>query len=156
MKKFSGIIWVLVAILVLTAAYTFYSKNKTCFENDFMTGTPDVIANDLIIDVKNPYDFMTFPLFDTEIENKDYVYQLQGYMKLTGKHKSKLIYTLTNLPYDLIEMELNKLGLDFTEENAKMFEYDDIDIKYRIKSFDLEYDQSIIDKIESQVIKCRK
>ncbi|MGL6120668.1 MAG: hypothetical protein ACRC0V_09205, partial [Fusobacteriaceae bacterium] len=114
---------------------SFYSKNEKHFENDFCTGTPDIVGNDLIIDVKNSYDFTTFPLFDTEINNKDYSYQLQGYMYLTGCKNAKLIYTLENLPTELIERELNILGFEYTEENEKLFQYDNVEEKFRIKTF---------------------
>lgn len=134
---------------------TFYSKNEECFENDFLIGTPDIIGSTEIIDIKNSYDFSTFPLFETEIENKDYFYQLQGYMALTGIKRAKLVYCLENLPDELIEMELNKLGLEFTLENASRFMYDNVDEKLRIKTFEIDYDAAIIEKINSQVLKCR-
>ena len=115
-------------------------KNDKTFENDFMIGTPDVITNDLVIDLKNSYDCFTFPLLETEIPNKDYFYQLQCYMALTGKKKAKLIYTLMNTPEDLIPK------WDFFNHC-----YDGIDTKYRIKVFDIERDDEVIKEIENRV-----
>ena len=78
--------------------YDFLVKNEDSFENDFLTGTPDVLTDDLVIDMKNSWDMFTFPLFEDAIPTKAYYYQLQGYMALTGKTKAKLIYTLMDTP----------------------------------------------------------
>ena len=119
-------------------------KNDLTFENDFMVGTPDVITNDMVIDVKNAWDCFTFPLLDKEIPNKDYYYQLQCYMALTGKSKSKLIYTLMNTPEDLCKY-------DMMNHN-----YDDIDARYRIKVFDIDRNNDVIDDILKRVIEIRE
>ena len=80
-------------------------KNEQHFSNDFMTGTPDVVLPDVVFDAKNSWDCFTFPLFDTEIPNKDYYWQGQGYMELCKKSHFKLIYTLMDTPMHLIEKE---------------------------------------------------
>ena len=116
------------------------SKNEKTYENEFMIGTPDIVTKDLVIDVKNSWDCFTFPLFDKEIPNKDYYYQLQCYMHLTGKKKAKLIYTLMNTPEDLIPK------WDFFNHN-----YDDIEARYRIKVFDIEYNEDVVKEIENRV-----
>ena len=36
-------------------------KNEKSFENDFLTGTPDAILSDHLIDVKNSWDCYSFP-----------------------------------------------------------------------------------------------
>lgn len=133
---------------------TFYSKNEELFENDFCKGTPDIVSTE-IIDIKNSFDCFTFPLFDKEIENKDYVYQLQGYMWLTGIKKAKLVYVLENLPDDMIEKELYYKGLDYTKENELLYKYDNVENDLRIKIFEIDYNPEIISKIISQVLKCR-
>ena len=51
-----------------------WSKNKEYLENEWMTGTPDIVTDEEIIDIKNSYDTDTFPLFDFGIKNKDYYY----------------------------------------------------------------------------------
>jgi len=78
----------------------FIYKNEEHFENDYITGTPDVNTNEVLLDVKTSFDGTTFPFFEEEIPNKDYYYQLQGYMWLTGKEESLLVYCLTNTPND--------------------------------------------------------
>lgn len=139
-------------------------KNEKFFSNDFMSGTPDLILKDVVTDVKNSWDCFTFPLFDALIDS-DYYYQLQGYMELTGIKKAKLIYTLMNTPDHLIDKEayyyaknngFEEVDNDLLTEFYDKMTYDMIDPKYRIKVFDIEYSEEVINKIESQVIKCRQ
>jgi hypothetical protein len=61
----------------------FLFKNEEHFTNDWLTGTPDVVTDQVLIDVKNSFTGSTFPWFETECPNKEYFYQLQGYMFLT-------------------------------------------------------------------------
>jgi hypothetical protein len=119
------------------------SKNEKLYEDDFMIGTPDVLTKDLVIDVKNSFDCFTFPLLEKEIPNKDYFYQLQCYMALTGKKKAKLVYTLMNTPEHLCKYDMMS------------HDYDNIDPKYRIKVFDIERDEDVIDEIRKRVIEIR-
>ena len=139
-------------------------KNEQRSENGIMTGTPDIITKELIIDVKNSWDCFTFPLFAEEIPNKDYYYQLQGYMNLTGKWKAKLIYVLSNTPDHLIDREAyyycknngyDEVDNDILTEFYDKMTYDNIDSEYRIKIFDIERDQEVINEINAQVEKCR-
>ena len=58
----------------------FLIKNDEHFSNEWLTGTPDVNTDTILLDVKSSWDATTFPFFATEIPNKDYFYQLQGYM----------------------------------------------------------------------------
>lgn len=137
--------------------YGLLLKNEEFFSNDYLQGTPDAITKDLVIDVKNSWDCFTFPLFETEITNKDYWWQLQGYMALTGKPKAKLIYTLMDTPEHIIEKEdkwNNPLELDYDEFRQK-FLYKSIDIKHRIKIFDIERDDEAIKQINERVLVCR-
>ena len=140
-------------------------KNEEYFENDFLKGTPDNIQKDHIIDVKNSWDFSTFPLFETELPTKDYFYQGQGYMNLTGRKGFKVIYCLLDTPANLIESEAwnyskrNGLGqpdddliMDFYERMT----YKDIDPKLRLKVFEFEYDQAVIDSIQKRVEEIRQ
>jgi hypothetical protein len=138
-------------------------KNETFFADDFMEGTPDVYIPELI-DVKNSWDCFTFPLFETEIPNKDYYWQLQGYMNLTQKKTSKLIYVLSDTPHHLIQKEAywyaKNNGYDEPDEDmlnefkAKMT-YKDIPDNLKIKIFDVDRNDDDINKIKEQVIKCR-
>jgi hypothetical protein len=132
------------------------SKNDRKYENDFLTGTPDVITEDYVIDVKNSWDCFTFPLFYENVPNKDYFYQAQGYMALTGLSHYKLIYTLVDTPDSLIQREFKYASeLDF-DSFAKDYRYNEIDEACRIRIFEIERDDSVIDAINTRVIECRE
>ena len=139
--------------------YKKIKKNYEHFENDFFTGTPDVIVKDEILELKNSWNCFTFPLFEDDIPNKAYYYQTQGYMNLTGLKKAKLIYTLMDTPEDLIQknygVPIFGTGSEFYEEFKKDYIYENIDNKYRIKIFEIDYDESIIDDIRERVVNCR-
>lgn len=114
----------------------FTLKNEKQFEDDFFTGTPDLIIGDTVFDIKNSWDCFTFPLFENECPNKDYYAQLQVYMHLTGLKKAALIYVLLDTPETY---------------NTAEIRYDNIDKKYRIKRFDFEYDKEFIDNLIQRV-----
>ena len=57
----------------------FIFKNTEYFENDWIKGTPDLIFDDEVIDIKCSWDGTTFPFFGIELSSKDYYWQLLGY-----------------------------------------------------------------------------
>jgi len=122
--------------------WLFAEKNEEYFEDDYFCGTPDVILEDKIIDIKSSWDCFSFPLFYNGIPNKDYYYQLQTYMHLTGKHKAQLVYVLMNTPEELTFEESH----DYTEINSK----------YRIKTFDIEYDEEVMQEMKLKVEQSRE
>lgn len=89
-----------------------FQKNKERFKNDFITGEPDNTQGK-IRDIKTSWNFSTFPMYETEIPNKDYYWQLQGYMDLTGIDESELIYCLVDTPFKLIDDELRRMDWKF-------------------------------------------
>lgn len=109
-----------------------YEKNEEYFENDFMCGTPDIITEDSIRDVKNSWDYSTFPLFEDEgqVPNLDYYWQLQVYMILTGRRKGSIDYMLMDTPNDdsLTYTHLGK-GL-----RVKSFAVDKMPVLFDIKA----------------------
>mgnify|MGYP003676724120 FL=1 len=121
--------------------WLFASKNDEYFEDDFFCGTPDVILEDTIIDIKSSWDCFTFPLFEEDIPNKDYYYQLQVYMHLTGKRKAELVYCLMNTPNELAYEDV--------------FDYSNLSSKYRIKSFYIDYDEDVIEQLKKAVLNSR-
>jgi len=141
-------------------------KNYKSFENDFMTGTPDVITKNEILEVKNSWNCFTFPLLETEIPTKGYYYQAQGYMHLSGLKKAKLIYTLMDTPEDLIEKEYHKLNYDsdtFCLDGSsdwgvfkEKYIFSNLEDKYRIKIFEISYDEEVIENIIDRVKACRE
>lgn len=119
----------------------FQVKNEEFFENEFFTGTPDLILSDTIVDIKTSWDCFTFPLFEKSIPTDDYYYQLQVYMNLTGKRKAKLVYILLNTP-------------DYLDGMG--FDYSNVSPEKRCRVFDIEYDQETIDKLIERVKAARK
>ena len=137
-------------------------KNEEYRENEFLTGTPDLIYDDLIIDVKCSWSCFSFPFFDTEVDNQDYYYQLQGYMSLFDKPNAMLSYALVDAPRKLIEDEIyyqGKAAGGITQEIADRVEHDmtysGIAPKHRVKSFKFERDDSVIKEIQERVKMCR-
>ena len=138
-------------------------KNQTFFEDDFMNGTPDIITESLLIEVKNSWDCFTFPCFDNNCPNSDYYWQVQGYLHLTGKSAAKLIYVLSDTPLHLIEKECywhcQRNGLDFEDELplwvAKMT-YSDVLPDDKIRIFDIQRNDEDIQRIIERVKLCRE
>jgi hypothetical protein len=118
----------------------FVVKNETRFTDDYFTGEPDLLTEDTVIDIKNSWDFSTFPLFEDEIPTDGYEYQVQVYMHLTGKKKASVIYVLLTTPESYNNTELT---------------YDHVETKYRYKRFDFVYDPEIIAKLQQRILDCR-
>jgi hypothetical protein len=143
----------------------FLYKNHEHFENDFLTGTPDVNTGDILLDVKSSWDATTFPFFATEIPTKDYYYQLQGYMELTGKTEALLVYCLVNTPADMIEDEVRRAhwnarlmdeSQELRDEVLKRHSFDHIPDNRRVKVFKVQKDEQVIAEIKERVELCRE
>lgn len=119
----------------------FVLKNEKYFEDDYFCGTPDLILENEVLDIKCSWDCFTFPLFDVEPPTKDYIYQLQVYMHLTGKTKARLVYVLLNTPDELTWEQKN--------------DYSSLDKKYRIKIFTIDYNKSVIEDLQQRVLNIR-
>lgn len=118
-----------------------YSKNEVRFENDFITGTPDIIHNNKIIDIKCSWSKATFPLFKDEAHNIQYEYQMRGYMMLTGCESAEVTYCLMSTPEDLIGYE-----------SVDLHNMEDLDLRLRFTTIkydrDLEIEKQIIEKVK--------
>lgn len=143
----------------------FLLKNDHFFENNYITGTPDVIANDTIIDTKVSWSANTFPFFDEELPNKDYYWQMQGYMALTDKPKSMVVYCLIDTPEEIVIDEIRRTSwarkeIDITDktemEVRSQHEFSRVPIEKRIKAFTVERDEEAIAKIYERVEQCRE
>ena len=145
--------------------FGFMYKNEEHFENDFLTGTPDVNTDNILLDVKSSYDATTFPWFEEEIPNKDYFFQLQGYLALTKKRKAILAYCLVNTPFQIVEDEVRRAHwkehlIDENEELRADVEarhnFDHIPPEKRIKTFEVRYDKDVVKAIYERIEECRK
>jgi len=145
---------------------TNHFKNDEFFEDDFIQGTPDIVSDDEVLDIKCSFSLDSFPILEKKMSNKNYYAQLQGYMRLTGKSKAKLVYVLLNTPEDIIVREAKsimykeKLPDDFLdiliEEVREAHTYSHIPIKDRIKIFEVLRDEDMINNIDQKVIFSRE
>jgi hypothetical protein len=144
--------------------WDFVIKNEEKYSNEYINGTPDVITKDLLADIKCSWNMGTFPIFEDEIPTKNYWWQLQSYMWLTGHSTSELVYVLTNTPEQIVEDEirrmhwkLNKIDedLDLREAVQSQHNFDHLPNNLRIKRFIVERDEQAIEQIKEKVELCR-
>jgi hypothetical protein len=142
----------------------FIFKNEEHFQNDWITGTPDVNTNDILLDVKCSYEASTFPFFETEIPTPAYFFQLQGYLWLTGKTEALLCYCLINTPIEIVEDEVRREhwkhkvideDLEIRDFVQKKHNFDQIPDNRKVKVFKVERDETIIWAIQEKVEEAR-
>lgn len=142
----------------------FIFKNEEHFQNDWITGTPDVNTNDILLDIKCSYEASTFPFFETEIPTPAYFYQLQGYLWLTGKTEALLCYCLVNTPIEIVEDEVRREhwkhkvideDLEIRDFVQKKHNFDQIPDNRKVKVFKVERDETIIWAIQEKVEEAR-
>jgi hypothetical protein len=135
-------------------------KNEEHYENDYITGTPDLLTEEAVRDIKCSWDVSTFPLFETEVPNKDYYWQLQGYMWLTGKQVAYLDYCLMDTPITLINKEARSMAFRSGIEEVDESEYEALTHNLtfsrhpdavRVKTFKVERDEEAIEAIKTRV-----
>ena len=140
--------------------WDFVVKNTERYNNEWITGEPDVITKNLLADIKCSWDANTFPMFDTDLKNKDYVWQLQGYMFLTGMDRSELVYCLMNTPHQIVEDEVRRAhwkaglideDLDLREAVQSQHDFSHLPNELRIKRFIVEKDEKAIEQIREKV-----
>lgn len=137
---------------------TFF-KNQKQFENEYITGTPDVIDTDSVTDIKSSWDLWTFAAVTEDSARKTYYPQVLGYMWLTNKKQAHLNYCLVNTPAHIVDYELYKLKAngtikDTTEDEEKAllnFNFDDIDAKKRLKAYSFEFSEEIQSKLIEKI-----
>ena len=145
-----------------------FSKNEERFKNDFITGLPDIINGDTIIDIKSSYDLWTFLGNIPDKLDNLYYWQMQSYMWLTGTRNATIAYCLVNTPESIIEQEkyylLKKMDViseespEFIKEAMKIefnMTFDDISINERILTFNVSRSEDDILRIENKVLKSR-
>jgi hypothetical protein len=140
--------------------WDFVVKNTERFTNDYITGEPDINTDSLLADIKCSWSLDTYPMFEADLKNKDYDWQLQGYMWLTGKTEAELVYCLMNTPLQIVEDEVRrahwKAGLIDEDINLRhevqlKHNYDNIPSKLRVKRYIVERDEKAIEKIIEKV-----
>ncbi len=145
-------------------AFEFLTKNEEYFENDYIKGTPDIITHSLVIDVKSSWSGDTFPFFESELPNKDYYYQVMGYMWLTGKKNALISYCLINTPEEIVNDEIRrtawgKYEIEPSEETIRdvvaLHSFEHIPKDRRVKAFHVEYNEGVVNEIKTRIEHCR-
>lgn len=134
-------------------------------ETEWIKGTNDShTGNDVVRDIKCPWDVFTFPYFETK-PNPVYYWQLQGYMSTTGCKRAELIYVLADTPEYLIEQAARRdaynkgdgeISLELYGQYYQRMTYGDLAPADRIKVFHIERDDEAIQKINERVELCRE
>jgi len=143
----------------------FIYKNEEYFTNDWITGTPDVNTNEILLDVKSSWDATTFPFFDTELTNKSYFYQMHGYLWLTNKTEALLCYCLVDTPLQIVEDEIRREhwkaslieeSLDLRAFVQSKHTFGHIPKEKRVKTFKIAKDEEVIEAIKTRIEECRE
>lgn len=143
----------------------FALKNTEYFENEFIKGTPDLILENEIIDIKCSWDGTTFPWFEDELPNKDYFWQLVGYMWLTGRTKARVVYCLIDTPEDIVQDEIRrtswkKFEIDVTEETENevraKHEFSHISENKRVRAYLIELNEANIEQVKEKLSHARE
>jgi len=144
--------------------FEFLTKNEDYFENEWIKGTPDIITHSLVIDCKSSWSGDTFPFFETELPNKDYYYQVMGYMWLTGKKNALISYCLINTPEEIVNDEIRrtawgKYEIEPSEETIRdvmsIHNFDHIPKDRRVKAFHVEYNEGVVNEMKTRIEHCR-
>lgn len=144
-------------------------KNEDTYQDDHITGTPDLLEPKLVSDFKTSWDIFTFMRAKLEPIDPDYAWQLRGYMRLKNVPRSRLIYTLIDTPdglvndekrrlawrMGLIDADINQEYLDACAEIDRNSTYNDIPLKERAHEKPLERDLLLEASITKRVDECR-
>lgn len=146
-----------------------YEKNGILIENDHISGHADIVEKDEIIDTKVSWDAFTFLPKLIEPVDKDYFYQLQGYMWLWDKKKGRISYCLTDTPENIIQGERYRLlrSMDVVSEESPDYleavrvlesnmKFDHLPPELRVINQFIDRDDEIIQKIPAKVEKARE
>ena len=145
--------------------WDFCVKNEERFTNEWITGEPDILTEDLLADIKCSWDGSTFPFFDSELKNKDYYWQMQGYMWLTGKDEAELVYCLMNTPLEIVEDEVRRAHWkgNMIEESELLREavesqhnFDKLEDSKRIKRFIVKRNDEDIERLKARITEARE
>jgi hypothetical protein len=146
-----------------------HKKNKKKFESDYLIGTPDVVERDTVIEIKSSWDIFTFLNNVKADVNKQYYWQLQGYMSITSKENAELVYCLISTPDEIIEEEYQRIVLRNPsipadkKFNKKLrdslffnMRFDDIPKDERVLRFSVERNDEDISRIGQKVVQARE
>lgn len=141
---------------------SFRFKNVQSYEDSHFTGTPDVVGDEWVEDIKCSWTLRTF----VETLKPDPIYYAQGqvYMALTGREYFRLAHVLVDTPEDIILEEIKRFYFRFNcdEMNPHYLEASDkvmrmhkasslIPESDRIKYFEFRRNDQYIANLRSKV-----
>jgi hypothetical protein len=116
-------------------------KNLETKEDEYFIGTCDVELDECIVDVKSVWGRKGLHAACNGLD-KDYEWQLRGYMELWNKQNAILFYGLIDTPEEC----------NFGNEVI----YSDMPIDERWLAYNIESDPELIQSVIDKVIKCRE
>jgi hypothetical protein len=158
------------SIDLYTSVYNdeFILKNKKTFENEFVKGTPDLIFKNKIVDIKTSWDIFTFLKSDA----KEYYWQLQAYMWLTGREKGQIAFCLINNteeaimseqyrqsfhnPYEFETQEYYDYENEVNEQIERNMTYNDLRKERKVKVIDFDFCKKDIELLQERILQCRE
>jgi hypothetical protein len=117
-----------------------------------MSGTPDIITENQIIDIKCSFDVETHvDNFVQEVFTKQYYYQLQTYMLLCGFSFAHVVYILMPTPEHILQKKARALEYQYVDYETclnELLEQNEIILNLpdyvRIKSFSVLRDKNFV------------
>ena len=124
-----------------------YKKYEHRAENEWLTGSCDIITEELIIDVKTSWSLDTFPSTSYELKDlNDYEWQGRAYLWLYDRPRFELSYVMVST--------LDELLSDF--DNYSLHKVDHIDPAKRITSITFERDKELEIQMAERLIEATK
>lgn len=145
----------------------FRIKNEECYENDWFVGTPDVVLDDAVEDVKCSWTLKTF----ADVQHPSAIYYAQGqvYMDLTGRDLFRLVHVLVDTPEQIVMEERKRFyfRFDCNEEDPHYLECSRkvdamhgasrlIPEEHRIKVFEIRREDVYLMKLRKRVEQARE
>lgn len=137
-----------------------YVKNEDKLSNPWITGTPDIVTEREVIDIKSSWDIFTYFASRFDSLDKGYEWQLRGYMDLTGRQHARLAYVLCDTPEPLIASAQRKAWYDagapaiedgkvnqMIRDNATY----DLSPAERVHTFRIEHDPEAMERVYERI-----
>jgi hypothetical protein len=77
-----------------------FVKNTHRGNSTYLTGLPDIITDEAIIDIKTSWSLETFPALEEDADS--YEWQVRGYMYLFDKPKALVVFCMIDTDDDLL------------------------------------------------------
>lgn len=91
-----------------------YKKNERLIKNAWFKGIPDIIVKEdgqlkKVIDIKIPIDLPAFFQLINEGPDPHHVWQMRGYLNITGCEVGEIVHCLVNMPPAMFNAEKEKV-----------------------------------------------